>query len=123
MGDRSNIIIQEGKEEVFLYGHWMGLDYIPILKTALERGRDRWQDASYLARIVFCDMVRGDLDKTTGFGIWPSLCDNEHPYLVVDCPNKAVRLESEKKRTVLLADTMEGFLSDTAKFTKVAEEN
>jgi hypothetical protein len=97
MGDRSNIVVKEGKEEVFLYGHWMGLEYIPILAIALNRGKGRWRDPSYLARIIFCDMVREDLDGETGYGIWTSRPDNEHPYLVVDTGKQTVSLETEKK--------------------------
>jgi len=123
MGDRSNIVIKEGKEEVFLYGHNMGRHYISVLAEALTRGRDRWQDPSYLARIVFCEMTKDTKAETTGYGIWCSLTDNEHPLLVVDCPNRAVRLETEKGRKVLLADSMEGFLSHLAEFNKIVAAN
>jgi hypothetical protein len=121
MGDRSNIVIKDGEEEVFLYGHWMGVNYIAILATALTRGKGRWRDASYLARIVFCDMVRGDLDGETGYGIWASPPDNERPYLVVDCGEKTVRLETEG-RNVLHSDTFEGFLGHLREFIRVAEK-
>jgi hypothetical protein len=121
MGDRSNIIIKEGKEEVFLYGHWMGLNYLPILTTALTRGKGRWRDPSYLARIVFCDMVRDNLDDETGYGIWTSRPDNERPYLVVNCREQTVSLETES-RNVLHSDTFEGFLNHLEEFVRVAEK-
>lgn len=85
MGDRANVVIYEGpKNVVFLYTHWTGSTLPKVLKAALQRGRERWSDAPYLARIVFCEMVRGEELTTTGYGIATTPCDNEYPLLVVD---------------------------------------
>jgi hypothetical protein len=57
------------------------------------RRKARWQDDSYLARIVFCELVKDrEQEATTGFGIGPSVCDNSHPYVVVDIPKQQVHL-------------------------------
>ena len=70
MGDRGNIFIADGEEHgVYLYAHWHGSVLPGILRNALRRGRDRWSDTQYLARIIFCEMIRDDVDGTTGFGI------------------------------------------------------
>lgn len=39
------------------------------LKKALVRGKSRWDDAPYLARIIFCEMVKDDVEGLTGWGI------------------------------------------------------
>jgi hypothetical protein len=89
MGDRGNIVvlsdhIEEGKERqaVYLYTHWGGSEIQLYLKAALSR-RKRWDDAPYLARIIFQQMIGND-DGETGFGIQTYLGDNEYSPLVVD---------------------------------------
>jgi hypothetical protein len=94
MGDRGNIAIQErdGKR-VYFYGHWSG-DVLPkIVHDALAR-RQRWDDATYLARIIFCTMIKGQEAGESGFGISTEIGDNEYPVLVVDCQNQEVFAET-----------------------------
>lgn len=75
MGDRANIIVKHGNEQVVLYTHWSG-DVLPeILADALERGRDSWSDFQYLTRIIFSEMIQGDVDGTTGYGITQTVWD------------------------------------------------
>lgn len=70
MGDRAQVLITEdGQTGVFLYTHWDGNQLPTTLAHALRRGESRWDDAPYLARVIFTDMVRGQLDELTGFGI------------------------------------------------------
>lgn len=69
MGDRATIVVSEGEQSVSLYTHWRGGEVRDILKTAIGR-RQRWKDAPYLARIIFCTMVEGAASDETGFGIW-----------------------------------------------------
>lgn len=123
MGDRSNIIIEDGDKDkrVYLYGHWMGLDYIEILAKALSRAKDRWDDAAYIARVIFCDMVRNDLDGTTGYGIATSKPDNEYPYLVLDCRKQTVTLETEDG-DVLLSKSIEAFIERPSLFSNRVRE-
>ena len=69
MGDRAQVkIVDYGDTAVYLYTHWDGYRLADTVKQALAR-RERWRDAEYLARIVFCEMVKGDTFGTTGFGI------------------------------------------------------
>lgn len=69
MGDRGNIIIRdEGAPDLYLYTHWNGSDLPKTLKRALSR-KERWDDSAYLARIIFCEMVKGSEADATGFGI------------------------------------------------------
>jgi hypothetical protein len=95
MGDRANCIIQfDGKKSnrVWFYTHWSGSDLPGIVKTALAK-KWRWDVDSYLARIIFCELVKDNEMEETGFGISLRQQDNEHPYLVVDIKNKKVFFE------------------------------
>lgn len=69
MGDRVNVEVSGYDRSVFLYGHWVGYKTPGVVRDALKRGEDRWDDAPYLARIIFCEMVKGNEMETTGFGI------------------------------------------------------
>jgi hypothetical protein len=95
MGDRGNIaVLQHGDskdapEQVWFYTHWSGSEIEQTLRTALAR-RQRWSDESYLARIIFCELVKGSENEETGFGISTGLSDNEYPILVCDVPNQRV---------------------------------
>lgn len=93
MGDRGNIAVQTGDKRVYLYGHWSGQEMPEILRKALAR-KARWDDPSYLARIIFCELV-GDDKSETGFGISATIDDNEHPIIVVDCDKQVVTIEAE----------------------------
>ena len=90
MGDRANVQMRYGDHEpLYFYTHWGG-DTLPHkVKAALEK-RWRWEDASYLARIIFCEMVKGEEGTETGYGIAPYVCDNEHKVVVVDTKGQRV---------------------------------
>ena len=94
MGDRGNIEV----DGVNLYGHWSGAILPQILQESLAK-RWRWTDGSYLARIIFCRMVRGEEATETGFGISPAgaLPDNEYPVLRVSTSAQRVYMLSEKQ--------------------------
>jgi len=94
MGDRGNIKVMSRGGEVWFYTHWRGSEMWGVVATALERGRDRWNDGPHLARIIFDDLTDGDRD-TTGFGISSGPGDNEHPYVVVDVDKQTVYEENE----------------------------
>jgi len=93
MGNRGNIKVGE----VYLYTHWEGSDLKEILKQALIRGKERWDDEAYLTRIIFCEMIKNNVMESTGYGISTYICDNEHPILEVDCNKQEIRIQSEDK--------------------------
>lgn len=89
MGDRGNIVIRADwpddlgeHEAVFLYGHWSGHDMPELLRRALAK-RERWTDESYLARIIFDEVIGEHQGSGTGFGISTRLTDNEYDLLVL----------------------------------------
>lgn len=96
MGDRGNIVIldENGKPGIYLYTHWNGSGIGSILQRALSR-KQRWDDPSYLTRIIFCEMVKGEESGGTGYGISTIPPDNEHAFLSVDINARSVYLRPE----------------------------
>jgi hypothetical protein len=101
MGDRGNIkMVFENKSEIYFYTHWSGSELPFTLRDALKRGKDRWTDEPYLARIIFSEMIKGEILGVTGYGISPYLCDNEHDILSVDCSKQRVTIEHEEDNNI-----------------------
>lgn len=69
MGDRANVVIKSSGQQVCLYTHWTGSELPEIVKEALKRGKNRWDDFQYLTRIIFCEMIKDDVMGETGYGI------------------------------------------------------
>lgn len=85
MGDRGNVVVQyDNGSEVFLYTHWGRSELKETVADALDRGRDRWNDDSYLARIIFSEMTRDYIEDETGFGISPFITDGDRT-VVINC--------------------------------------
>ncbi len=59
------------------------------LQYALGR-KERWTDAPYLTRIIFCAMVWGRESDTTGYGISSFPTDGQERTLVVNCAEEMV---------------------------------
>ncbi len=108
MGDRRNVYVAENDEHgVYLYTHWDGWQLPHIVAQALDRGRDRWDDAQYLARIIFCQMLDGDTDSSTGYGITARLWDHSSdPTIIVDCGRHHIRFSSAGDEKVIDATTL-----------------
>jgi hypothetical protein len=81
MGDRGNIVFSEPRGgTLYFYTHWSGSTLPQTVANALDRGRNRWYDGPYLARILFCQILLEDanghtdglknvVSDTTGYGI------------------------------------------------------
>lgn len=90
MGDRGNIIIKTGSDPLlYLYTHWAGSELSNILAKALKRGKSRWEDPSYMARIIFSEMTTGSEREETGFGLSTTMGDGDTE-LMVDFDKQAV---------------------------------
>ena len=94
MGDRGNIVLRyeengEGPKDIYLYTHWGGSELPTTLQTALNR-KLRWDDSSYLGRIIFNGLTKGQEDGETGYGISPTVTDNEHDFLMVELDKQKV---------------------------------
>lgn len=81
MGDRGNIVVRDGNDVVYLYGHWSRESMPRTVLKALRRWQ-RWGDAPYLARILFCELIGTDVTGETGFGISSKLIDGDETVIV-----------------------------------------
>jgi len=114
MGDRSNIVIEDRGERVYLYGHWMGAKSIGHAIHGLESSRTA--DGSFLARIVFCSMVGRNTEGETGFGISASITDNQYPVLVIHADDEpSVWFEDREGTRVSRVLSREEFLERAAR--------
>lgn len=99
MGDRANIAIKQNSRRgepsrIYFYTHWSGHELPIILQDALSRGQGRWNDEPYLARIIFSEMIKGEVLDETGYGISTYIIDGDgYPLLVVDAETQTVSLE------------------------------
>lgn len=115
MGDRANVYMREDTVHgVYLYTHWGGHGLPEVVRVALDSpvGRGRWSDGPYLARIIFCAMLRrGSTDlrtgevaaidaltSATGYGISAQIGDNSYPIIVVDSADQHIGFAEEPKR-------------------------
>ena len=97
MGDRGNIKFtfdtEEGSRSIFLYTHWQGSDLPGVLKEILKTSRDRWDDPSYACRIMVqagLEIMGARTDSPTGFGLSPSIDDNEYPIFELDMNRRSI---------------------------------
>lgn len=100
MGDRAQVKVGD----VYLYTHWHGTELKQAVHKALAR-KQRWEDAEYLTRIIFCEMLALDgedaLTEATGFGISAFLHDdNEHPLIEIDCDEGTIRIGNDAPVTI-----------------------
>ena len=105
MGDRANVFFVDAKPEsgpltgLYLYTHWAGESLPEIVQSGLERGKGRWGDSQYLARILFCELIKDDVLGETGYGLSTRIGDNGHPIIRVDDTNSRVSFHEEGKET------------------------
>lgn len=91
MGNRAQIKIREGNEQVTLYTHWDADTILDTLRAALLRAEQgkRLDDAPYLARIIFCQMVpETEWYTATGYGIWTGELDGR--CIEIDVKNQVI---------------------------------
>ncbi len=92
MGDRANCIVQaNGSPDLYLYTHWGGHDLIETIQVAIRKG-DRWDDPSYLARIIFDQMTFGEQGNPTGYGISTRMGDGGDQVVFVDTHKQEIRV-------------------------------
>lgn len=92
MGDRANVVVTEGGDQVCLYTHWAGSELVDTVKAAMKRGQDRWDDYQYLTRIIFCEMIKADVMGLTGFGITSTPKDGDDRIITINCDTQTVRV-------------------------------
>ena len=92
MGDRANVYVHHGERPgVYLYTHWAGSELPAIVVSALRRGVGRWNDVQYLTRIIFCEMIKDDVEGKTGYGISAEVGDGDDRIVDVDTSTQQIR--------------------------------
>ena len=94
MATRGSVKIVEGDDVIYLYQHWDGDTLPETVKQALIRGESRWGDFPYLARIVFSEMVKDDINGLTGYGISSTLQDSD-VYVTIDTEELTVLVRGQ----------------------------
>jgi hypothetical protein len=96
MGDRGQVqlIGTYGSEHsIYLYTHWGATDLENVVAEAMVRGKDRWSDDEYLNRIIFSEMIQGDVMSDTGYGIGLSLHGDTWKLVVVNHIDQTVGIK------------------------------
>ena len=98
MGDRANIKINTRPDgvSIWLYTHWNGHELPALLKMALIKAKNRWNDPSYGARILVDQITKEGRDEETGWGLDTGIGDNSYPVLEVDFPTQKVNIQGMK---------------------------
>lgn len=95
MGDRANVVIKRDDEQVCLYTHCNGSELLETVRNAMILGREFWKCESYLARIIFCQMVANDELGIYGFGISQTLGDGRDRVLILDVEHQTVKINDK----------------------------
>ena len=111
MGDRANIVMNQDSDaadkagtktqRIYFYTHGDGSELPLILQKGLVKAyangdkypQSRWDDESYLGRIIFSEMTKDAYSDTTGYGISTYHTDGGYHLLVVDSDKQTVHLE------------------------------
>lgn len=99
MGDRGNICITkpDWTPWAYLYSHWQGSDLPDILKKALTSApaKSRWDDAGYLSRILFSQIIGDDWSDEYNWGLFWSVLDNEHDIIYVNIKKQQIKISED----------------------------
>jgi len=95
MGERGNIrTVEDEHAEIWFYTHWRGYETHTIVQKALKNGEDRWDDAPYLRRIIFQELIGNDCGNT-GFGISDSKGDDNYPDVEVNISKQTITIKEK----------------------------
>ena len=112
MGCRGQIKIEDSG--VFLYTHWGADQMVDDLKCilAMQGVRGRWDDEEYLARIIFSQMVKDDIDGTTGYGIGTSQHGDIEKLIVINVEKQTITVNDLYKQKELMYEGFQEFIDD-----------
>ncbi|MFA6836965.1 MAG: hypothetical protein WCR04_11260 [Fibrobacteraceae bacterium] len=84
---------------IYLYSHWDSVQELEkVVKNALRRGVNRWNDRQYLNRIIFSEMIKNDILEETGYGLSTEIWDGEE-VITIDVEKQTVNGISFKEYT------------------------
>ena len=119
MGDRAQVAICGNLIEpckVYLYTNWSGHELYDMIARAL-RFRVNWNDAEYLARVVFCEMIKGQTDLSAGFDFGIGVVrygDLDFPVPVLSTADQRVTWEPDMRGRVGKEMSFEEFIAEYA---------
>ena len=87
---RNVALVYEDDNTIYLYTHRRAEEVNQIIKDALKCGDGWWHDESYVARIIFSEMVRDDFWGKTGDSLAPYETYAEFPTVKVDLHKQTV---------------------------------
>lgn len=120
MNIKGNICVQERfGGRIYLYTHTHGFDTFDILKAALIKGKSKWNDEQYLTRIIFCELIKRDLNGISNYGISSFVAENDLPIFVVDVYNSNILLEDGRCLSTCLYP---GVIWDFKEFISLKED-
>lgn len=102
MGERGNVCVIDDKKKVYLYTHWRAHELPTVVQSALAK-KWRWDDGSYLARIIFDMMIGKEQGKETGFGISTTPADDAWRVVEVNCDDQTVRVINHGKEKLAMS--------------------
>lgn len=100
MGARSNVYITDstdaaydhGQRGIYIYSHGSGPELPEKVRDALAFGRGRWDDSTYLTRILIDQITKDARDQETGYGVGLTSGENSFPMVTVDLGNQTARV-------------------------------
>jgi hypothetical protein len=99
---------------VYLYTHSHGKTLVSDVYEALNT-RKRWDDADYLAKIVFCHMLPVECWKDDkGFGIGTQLYVDVDMLISLDTQDQTITITSSSDKGFYYKSTFSSFLSSYA---------
>lgn len=83
------------EKAIYIYSHWGGgFEYRDSsLADAIVRAlgkHERWDDPEYLARMIFSEVVKEDVNGNTGFGLAPYEMDSNFNTIEIDLQGKMI---------------------------------
>lgn len=93
--------IKKNPKGVYLYTHWNAGLLVENVQNALSKGW-RWNDESYLARIIYDQMTLGEPEEQeTGYGIDLAEHGDIEVLVTVDCFNQKITVKDDVNGTKL----------------------
>lgn len=109
-------IISTENDSIFLYTHDLADSLVNDVYQALKLGA-RWDDADYLARIVFCRMMPPEqLLNDKGFGIGAKQYGDINLLITLDCRDQTISvisslMENKHKYSMTFTEFLENYSS------------
>lgn len=72
MGVRTDVRLHYSNgQTINIYSHWYDVDTLKYVVKGVLKRKERWDDESYLARMIFSAIIKDDIDSATGYGLAP----------------------------------------------------